>query len=88
VWLSIKKYKEPTLCIDNLKKKGYQMWVTDLSPGAIPLNKIMLQKATKIGIDTEYEYVQRKKKKVFVHGALHNKAKNLVDGPRCPPVGL
>jgi tRNA (guanosine-2'-O-)-methyltransferase len=34
-WLSLRRFETPVLCIEALRAGGWQIWSTDLSPGAI-----------------------------------------------------
>lgn len=40
LWLSVKTHKQPNEFINQLRKEGYKFFITDLSPGAIPLSKL------------------------------------------------
>ena len=78
MWLTIKKYKETNTCIDNLKRKGYQLWVTDLSPEAIPLNNIKVHRSNGIarekqGIEETNHPFSATKERLGEDGSLKKK---------------
>ena len=56
-WLDIHKWQDTAECLAALKAKGYQVVVTTLKPGAVPIHQIDFSKPTAIVLGNEHEGV-------------------------------
>lgn len=62
-------------CLNSLKKRGYNLVALTLSPTAIPLNEVELDKPTALCIGTEMQGLSRNRSRLSRHTRLHPHAR-------------
>jgi len=76
LWLSLNTHKQSLQCVQSLKQQGFQLWVTDLAPGAVPIHQIQ-RKLSKSGVvesvdkkvaDENFHWVNEEDKIAVVFG--------------------
>ena len=54
-WLDVHKWQDTATCLNALKQQGYQVVVTTLKPGAVPIHQIDFSVPTAILLGNEHE---------------------------------